>query len=44
MRPKISEAIPTDHDENDQSDDEVCDRTGERVDEMANAEVLCVEL
>ena len=40
MRPKIGDAIPAGHTENDERDDEIGNRTGERIDEVANSEVL----
>ena len=39
MRPKIGNAVPTGHPENDESNYEIRDGTRKRVDEMANSEV-----
>ena len=43
MRSKIDDAIPAGHTENDESNNEIRNRTRERVDEVASAEILRVE-
>ena len=40
MRPKIGNAVPTGHTENDESNYEIRDRTRKRVDEMANSKAF----